>query len=352
MKLSNCPTKVLSTAILHKLEFASGSVRVYIPTHPSAVALATSRDVVGEEKIDLYQDTLARTLAFCWPDVAREEGIGGAWPLVSMRRGGEWIRSKNIGSMMGQPILDVGLKAQRFRDNVGRWQVQIDEANSSRLELLDNARTIGLLDECAASGATLSGTFLRLKERVPSCEKWVVICPFVGDIALRRLFELDMPITVFTFGIFKTMPIGWEETETDIVIPFDDELDNEFVRIPDEIWNACDRVYGCLNGRTMCLAGNASWTMSTNQFGKIGNLIWTGKEWLVFNRTMPSLRLWTTLLALIRGLPVSEGAKREKMESIKRLVENGPNVTDRAAGRDVFDQMAQLWRSMGHEFRG
>lgn len=343
---------VVSRDTLYRLEF--GNVTVYIPEIPGSPIeeLLTGRDTVGWERRSQYKRALTCALRTCWGRIAEREKFHTTIPVASLLRGGEYIRPENLPALMpDHHIFHVGLRVERYQDEDGKWQAEVDRTACFDLHLLRGVKENAALDECKASGRSARKAALVIKEENPDMERFIFICPISSDAGLRELMALPFPVILFTFGIFKVMPEGWKKTYTDIVVTAPDGPDSEdpFVVIPDSVWKCCWEKYGSLEGyRGICLAGDASRNNSDNKREQVTDLIETGHESVVWNRTLPTHKLWVGLRDRVCGVPFHSSkqaiAWQKEMERI--AVEGVAGITDRAVCGRHFDDLEGLWRGI------
>ena len=92
--------------------------------------------------------------------------------------------------------------------------------------MLKASKNVLVWDGCSASGSTLKAILWLLKKANRAFARALIVCPFMGGLALRRAAdlarELNIRLSVLCFGVYRVAPIGWEgKTETDIYIPPD-----------------------------------------------------------------------------------------------------------------------------------
>lgn len=349
MRLSN-RAKIVSAATLYRMK--TENVTVYIPDIPWPIAdLLTGRDTVGWERRAQYKRALTAALAFCWGHIATEEKLPGTIPIASLLRGGEYIRPEDLSTVMRQHIPHVGLRVERYQDEAGVWRAEVDRTASFHLDALVGERVCGDIDECAASGVSKVKAALSILDVSKKMERMVSICPIFSDVALRRLTELPFPVILITFGVFKVMEHGWKKPFTDIVAtpPRGEGSEDPYIMIPDSIWDLCWKVYGSLLGhRGMCLAGDASRNLSDNRRDQVIDLIEGGQEWVHWNSTLPTHKLWVGLHDRVCGVPFHSSrqaiAWQKEMERI--AAEGVAGITDRAVCGRHFDDLEGLWRQI------
>jgi len=248
-------------------------------------------------------------------------------------------------------ILHVGLRVERYQDEDGKWQAEVDKTACFNLHLLCGVKENAALDECNASGRSARKAALVIKEENPDMERFIFICPISSDAGLHELMELPFPVVLITFGVFKVMPIGWKKPYTDIVVTAPDgpDSDDPLIMIPDSVWKCCWEKYGSLEGRRgVCLAGDASRNLSDNKREQVIDLIESGQEGVVWNRTLPTRKLWVGLHDRVRGVPFHSSrqaiAWQKEMERIAAEGVNG--ITDREVCRRHFNDLEGLWHQI------
>lgn len=339
-------TSIVTYATLCKSDV--DKTTIYIVDHPTVLDLVASRDIVGSAKRQLYQDALVATLAFGWREVAIKEGILKPMPIVSLLRGGEMIRPPdNLSGIMGHPVHVAGLKVERFQNkNEGcGWSAVVDEKSSYSLGIVGLSETVAILDECIASGANGRMATQALLARFPDIKRFVYICPFASDFGVKQIVkDIYVPVVFFTFGVFHVMSEGWKKPYTDIVVAKQQGLldaNDPYYLIPDSILNVVGSCYGFKNDRTMCLVGDATKTMDDDRYMQITQLIEAAQEWLVFNGTNPSKRLFENLKQLLVGIP------DQRESELKKKTDAMLQIIDRIASTCEFNpsvkQLAELW---------
>lgn len=346
--LDKTGTKIVTYATLCKSVI--DNTTIYIVDHPAVLDLVASRDIVGSEKRKLYQDALAAALAFGWVYVADDQLIDKPLPIVSLLRGGEMIRPpENLSAIMRRPVHTAGLKVERFqneREGCG-WSAVVDEKASYSLECVKWSDTVAILDECIASGVNGRIATQALLARFQKIRKFVYICPFASDFGIKQIVEgIHVPVVFFTFGIFHVMPIGWKKPYTDIVVANPrllPETDKNCL-IPDSIFDVVLERYGFKDDRTMCLVGDATKTMNDDRYVQIAQLIEAAQEWLAFNDTKPSKRLFKNLRQLLVGIPnQTESNLKKKIDAMLQLIDG---ITDKGEYNRPVNRLAELWLEM------
>ncbi len=322
-------------------------VVVYIAEHPSTVALVTGRATVGMGKRVLYQRGLASTLSAHWYEVAEKENVlQTSIPVVALLRGGNYIIPPNLQSIMDNvAITGIGLKIQRFIDAEGSWRAKVDVSGSYGLEKLKGANVVMFVDECGASGSTPFTGISWLREYVPTLRKVIFVCPLLGDIAVEKVASVGFPVSIFSFGIFKVLQVGWKKTVTDIVVPEKHDGSN-LIAIPDMVWQGCKQVYGFgENGCCGCVAGDATNTMSENTNVLIAELAEAGEWWCARNGRMPPPEIWSGLTGLLSGVPnLAEHIKQKAFAEMLALLRDNSYRQDRTRCLDMFHRQQELWR--------
>jgi|GEM_PF-4210216 len=254
---------------------------VFIADTAMAVRAVTSRHQFGGDKQRLFREATADMLLHAWPVVGRDWPDGPVVETVIMR-GADHVRPHDPGALMGRSTIRTAIRLQRFEASPGNWTARWDEGSglNENLNALFAAPAVVVWDGCSASGSTQKGLLWLLKQRNPHLSRVLVICPFMGGLALRRVAEqgeeIGVHIEVLAFGVYRVAPIGWGgKTETDIYIPPDPVLvGSQSMAVPLRQREAYRRFYqprtlntdGSAGGDDgMCLVGDVGESMGSPQ---------------------------------------------------------------------------------------
>lgn len=204
------------------------TTHVFVVDSRLAAQAVASRHLCGTEKRKLFRAAVA--------DAWKHNGdyiLGNDWPepLVEcvILRGADHVRPSHPGQLIGRTITRTAIRLHRSEVSPGNWAAVIVQGESENTDALFASRQVILWDGCSASGCTLKAAIWLLRQNRPDLASVLIVCPFMGGLALRRVAEqareLNIHLTVLCFGVYRVAPVGWlNKTETDIYIPLSDAV--------------------------------------------------------------------------------------------------------------------------------
>jgi hypothetical protein len=213
------------------LEYVYGETNVFVTDSALAAEAVASRHLCGQPKERLFRKATADMWQHCSRMVLGDDWIDPITECLILR-GAKHVRPENPGELIGRPMVRTAIRLHRWEASPRYWvaaqQKDEEEKNSERLY---QSKEVVVWDGCSASGSTLIALLGLLKKNdlSPLC-RILLICPFMGGLALRRVAarakELRIQLAILCFGVYWVAPIGQgRESETDICIPSDDRIE-------------------------------------------------------------------------------------------------------------------------------
>lgn len=198
---------------------------VFVTDTELAAMAVSSRHLCGTEKQQLFRQAVGDAWQNCGNYV-----LGGDWPCEVVEcvilRGADHVRPESPGALINRPMVRTAIRLHRSEVSFGTWAAKVVSGESEGEEALNASNCVLIWDGCSASGSTLRAILWLLKKTNSSFARALIVCPFMGGLALDRVAklakELKIHLSVLCFGVYRVAPIGWEnKTETDIYIPPD-----------------------------------------------------------------------------------------------------------------------------------
>lgn len=253
------------------------TAKVFVVDSEFAAQAVASRHLCGKEKQDLFRGAVADAWRHCGVFA-----MGRDWPAHRITecvilRGADHARPENPGELVGRRMTRTAIRMHRAEVSPGNWAATIVEGESENTNLFFQSRDVVIWDGCSASGSTLKSILGLLKTKNPLFRRALIVCPFMGDIALERVAdqtrELGVRLSVLCFGVYRVAPIGWQgKTETDIYIPPNEIVDpSRTLAVPQRQREACHKLYQprevslggvSINNDGFCLVGDVGESMA------------------------------------------------------------------------------------------
>ncbi|MBD3311164.1 MAG: hypothetical protein GF349_01545 [Candidatus Magasanikbacteria bacterium] len=246
-----------------------GNATVYVLETEDSIALAHSRDLVGEEKRKLMK-RVARQYFLKFARFFRSLDHF-SWVLIE--RGGRFVAPTDDEMLAWwggpRPISRLEMKRDLDQKKECSWRGRFVWGLEDLLARRDRNWVVG--ETCLASGTTLY-TLVSAALDVypqPSLRHVILVCPVVGSYGLRRLIKLcsanNIALTVYTSGIWWVNSEGYDSglPFTDFVINDEPDPDNlQFV--PPKTKSVYQQQY---RGKPVCVVGDAGDSMAVRDDG-------------------------------------------------------------------------------------
>lgn len=198
---------------------------VFVTDTELAARAVNSRHLCGTGKQQLFRRAVGDAWQHCGDYV-----LDNDWPREVVEcvilRGADHVRPENPGALINRSMVRTAIRLHRSEVSFGTWAARVVSGESEGEGVLYASSHILIWDGCSASGSTLRAILWLLKKTNSSFARALIVCPFMGGLALDRVAklakELKIQLSVLCFGVYRVAPIGWEnKTETDIYIPPD-----------------------------------------------------------------------------------------------------------------------------------